>query len=55
VIGGTAVYEVLLLMMNDDNGYHSAHRHTKLKTVGLYPPVSLRSLGGYKDKRSLQL
>jgi len=23
------------------------HRQTRVKTVGLYPPVSLRSLGGY--------
>jgi len=26
------------------------HRHTKVKTV--YPPVSLRSLGGYNDAES---
>ena len=24
-------------------------RQTKVKTVGLYPPVSLRSLGGYNN------
>jgi len=27
----------------------SAHRHTKVKTV--YPPVSLRSLGGYNNSK----
>ena len=47
VMGGSAVYQVLLLMMvmitvRTDM---QTDRHTKVKTV--YAPVSLRSLGGY--------
>ena len=29
----------------DNDAHRQTHRHTKVKTV--YPPVSLRSLGGY--------
>ena len=42
-----AVYEVLLplMMMITVRTDRHTHRHTETKTV--YPPVSLRSLGGY--------
>ena len=46
-----AVYELLLPLMmmitvRTDRHTHT-HRHTETKTV--YPPVSLRSLGGYNN------
>jgi len=49
VMGGSAVYQVLLLVMvvitvRTDR---QTDRHTEVKTV--YPPVSFRSLGGYKS------
>ena len=46
-----AVYEVLLplmMMITAHRQTHTqTHRHTQTKTV--YPPVSLRSLGGYNN------
>ena len=41
-----AVYKVLLPVMMITAHRHT-HRHTETKTV--YPPVSLRSLGGYNN------
>ena len=46
VVEGRSKCLLLLLMMRTDR---HTDRHTEVKTV--YPPVSLRSLGGYnKDK-----
>ena len=41
-----AVYKVLLPVMMI-TAHRQTHRHTETKTV--YPPVSLRSLGGYNN------
>jgi len=49
-----AVYKVLLpVMMITEHRQTHTHRHTETKTV--YPPVSLRSLGGYNKKRNLKI
>jgi len=44
-----ALWEGHTLLKTGLRAQRHTHRHTKVKTV--YPPVSLRSLGGYKEER----
>ena len=42
-----ALWEGHTLLKTRLSAHRHTHRHTKVKTV--YPPVSLRSLGGYNN------